>query len=345
MSGLEPEQDEPREETSPPAKVTLPAFAPAAHGHQLTPSPPARARSFFWPLLLIALGTVFLLSNLGLLPGNIWNLLWRFWPVLLIIAGVDVLLGRRSTLGSILVIALTLLLVGGAVGLSFFAREIPGIVEIVDNVELRQAFIAHPRAGLERAEVGINWPSAPGQLSVLRDSNNVIEGDLNYYGDLTFEVSTRGNQARIDLGSQVSGMFISPATFDAGNDRWDVYLSPDVRFDLDFNMGSGRTVLDLAELQVEELRIDAGSGFVRLTMPRQGTIRASIDGGSGAIQIVLPEGMEARVELDEGSGSFRQGSRFEPTAEGGFWETPGFRGADNFAELKIDQGSGSITIE
>ena len=35
----------------------------------------------FWPLLLIAVGVVFLLSNLGLLsfdPGQIW----RLWPVI-----------------------------------------------------------------------------------------------------------------------------------------------------------------------------------------------------------------------------------------------------------------------
>lgn len=46
-------------------------------------------RSYFGPILLIAVGLVFLAKNTGLIPGEGWGTIWRLWPVLLVVAGVD----------------------------------------------------------------------------------------------------------------------------------------------------------------------------------------------------------------------------------------------------------------
>lgn len=44
-------------------------------------------------VILIALGTVFLLDNFNVFPFDIWNELWKLWPVVLILLGVKALLG------------------------------------------------------------------------------------------------------------------------------------------------------------------------------------------------------------------------------------------------------------
>lgn len=54
-----------------------------------------RSRSIFGPLVLIALGTLWLLNAQGVISmNNFWGVL-RFWPVLLIALGVDALLRWR----------------------------------------------------------------------------------------------------------------------------------------------------------------------------------------------------------------------------------------------------------
>lgn len=52
-----------------------------------------RTRSIIAPLILIALGTVFLLSNFGLLPP-LGPLFARWWPLILIAVGASLLLRR-----------------------------------------------------------------------------------------------------------------------------------------------------------------------------------------------------------------------------------------------------------
>ena len=52
------------------------------------------AKSIFAPLLLIVLGVLFLLSNLGLLP-HLGPLFARWWPLILIAVGLSMLLRRR----------------------------------------------------------------------------------------------------------------------------------------------------------------------------------------------------------------------------------------------------------
>ena len=49
----------------------------------------------FWPLLLIVIGVLFLLENLGALPVPLRELIRTWWPLILIVAGVAGLMRRK----------------------------------------------------------------------------------------------------------------------------------------------------------------------------------------------------------------------------------------------------------
>jgi hypothetical protein len=61
--------------------------------------------SLFWPIVLIGLGVVLLLNNANVLPGNVWDWVWRLWPVVFIAWGLDGLL-RRELVGPALSIGI-----------------------------------------------------------------------------------------------------------------------------------------------------------------------------------------------------------------------------------------------
>ncbi len=51
-----------------------------------------RIGPILWPLLLIVIGILFLLSNLGLLAADVWATLVKLWPLILVVIGLDILI-------------------------------------------------------------------------------------------------------------------------------------------------------------------------------------------------------------------------------------------------------------
>jgi len=69
-------------------------------------TPDRRRSSLFGPLLLIALGIIFLLSNVGALRGNVWDTIVLLWPVILIVIGLDSIYKREGFVGAVFLIGL-----------------------------------------------------------------------------------------------------------------------------------------------------------------------------------------------------------------------------------------------
>ncbi len=265
---------------------------------------------------------------------------------------------------------LPLLLIGGLIAFFFFGRDLSGWLSWTGDNELKRETIEHPLGEIQEADVTLHMGSWHTSLAALDDSPNLIQGEIDTYGELRFHVDEGSERAEVTLSVEnpgASGLFNWVSRRD---DRWEIDLSPNLPLDLELDCGSGGGEFDLTELQVRDLLVDGGSGSIELTLPAEwgmeveldvgsgsvelvlpdrGEATVDIDGGTGSIQIALPAKMAARVEIQSGSGSFRPGERLklvQGERDGdGVWETEGFQTAENRIELKIDQGSGAITFE
>ena len=332
-----------------PEPPTEPEPVPAPTTSVRPHRPRGRRPSIFWPMILVGVGVMLLLANLGILPWQSWGALWRFWPLLLVLLGLDVLIGRRSTAGAIFSTLLILILIGGIVAIGWFAEDIPFLNELLQPAELRTERVKFPLEGLDSASIYIDWSSMPCEVAALGESVNLIEGTVTHRGEVTFDARVHGSQARVrfDTGDagfewwrEVVGGEVQP--------RCHVGLSPEIAMQLELDCGSGPGELDLSGLHVDELALDCGSGPVDLELPSVSSPNVTIDGGSGPLDINLPEGVGARVVLDSGSGPFLVDERFR-LVEGeyrgdGIWETEGYDSAEHSILLEIDQGSGPISI-
>jgi len=70
-------------------------------------------------LVLVFLGVVFLLNNLGIVPSNVWNEVWKFWPVLLMLLGLRLLAGR-NIVSRIIIALITLFAFAGVLAYILF---------------------------------------------------------------------------------------------------------------------------------------------------------------------------------------------------------------------------------
>lgn len=345
---------------------------PAAGSMEKPRIPQAAARgrpALFWPLMLIGAGVVLLLYQFDLLRINPWTLLWRYWPVILILVGIDILFGRRSVFGSILSVLFAFAGLTAIVMLFLVARDGDSRAFWLDRRELKRVTIEYPLGSVREARAVLDLGSWSTHVMALVDSSNLIEGEIESYGQLRFDAAAQGRRATVELSerSSSSGRWL---WFDIRDPQWEIALSPDVLLDLELDCGSGSGSFDLEGLQLRNLQVDGGSGSVHLilpaarnmeigldvgsgvlelVLPQRGSADVTIDGGSGSLRIELPRGMEARVELESGSGSFHPNGDLR-LVEGersgdGVWETEGYGRAENRMEIRIRQSSGSVTFD
>ncbi len=314
---------------------------PPRAGHRPPPAP--QHRSLFWPILLIGAGILLLLSNLGMLPAPAWHRLWQLWPLALVALGVDVLFGQRSALGAFIGTVLILIIVGLVVLLVFFSQYAPEFLTL-PTPTIHSDFVTHSLRGVEEAEVTIDWTLFPGTLSALADSDNLIEADVDYLGELTFDARTEDGEAVVKLDTRSDNMNLT--TWEER--KWTVKLSPDVLLDLTLDASMAQYDFDLRDLQLSHLYLDASTGAIELWLPDSSDFTAKIEASTGKLTITVPKNVGARIELESSTGAFNPDNRFylvEGNADGdSTWETEDYGDADYNIVLLIDQSTGVITV-
>ena len=289
--------------------------------------------SLLWPLLLVAIGVLLLLNSLGRINLNFWDL-WRYWPALLILIGLDLLVGRRSQLGRLIVVLLTLVVLGVCVGLILRA---PGPVTGGAEVDT----ISEPLQGAERASLRVE--SVAGKLTItkLDDSSSLIEGTLDLASSRkpTWKVDRTSDQVSMQLAYQEG------TSFSIGwgrSDSWDLRLSPAVVWALTANLAAGEGRLDLTGLDLDTLSVELGAGKYQVTLPDKVGGKVSIKGGAGGLVLEIPSKLAARLDVQRGIVPVSISDRFEE--KGGVYVTADWETNDNRVEVEIDLGVGGLTV-
>jgi hypothetical protein len=266
-----------------------------------------RRSSLFWGGILILLGGLLLIDNLGILRINFWGILG---PLLLILIGVWVLAG-------------------------YLIKEKPAASE-TKSVPLDQAKMAqitfHHGAG--RLNVGAN--AAPEAL---------LSG--TFTGEVAIDSRQEGETRKVRLGFRSGDfpVFVFPRFLGGTNAlNWDIRLNAGIPLDLIFKTGANEAHLDLAGLNVVNLRVETGASSMMINLPEQvAHTKAVIQCGVASVVVHIPEQVAAKIRFSGGLMNFRiDRSRFPKTA--GVYQSPGYDSSPNRVELHIDGGIGSVSV-
>ncbi|HHX42681.1 MAG TPA: DUF4097 domain-containing protein [Chloroflexi bacterium] len=287
-------------------------------------------RSLFWPIVLIGVGVLWLLSNVGLIADLNIGLLLRLWPLILVVIGLDLLFGRRwPALSALIVIGtvalvVLLLLFAPRLGLradapaSIFGMP---IITGADETDLRTERFTEPLGETESAEVTLNLSSIRADIHGLQESEALIDAEITHYGGVAFVV--RGDRRKTIRLTQRNQILLGPLTSSDTRLGWDVGLTPAIPLDLAIDVGSGPADADLTSLRLQSLDVDGGSGPFSLALPEGPTdYRARIDVGSGPITVNVPEGaVLSDLAIEGGSGpvdiAIEAGARLQASVNGG----------------------------
>ena len=171
------------------------------------------------PLILIGLGIVFLLGYLGIITTTMWDVIISLWPLLLIAIGLDLIVGRRSVWGTLLVLIIVLAVFVGGV----YVLETGAPSPAQDGEQIRI-----PGAGVSNAVVQLK--PAAGYLYVSAGrapGEDLVAGYVFLFSGehVTQTVQLQTDPASVSLQSE--GVIIMPAL-----GRWSTShpgISPSIR--------------------------------------------------------------------------------------------------------------------
>jgi hypothetical protein len=288
------------------------------------------------PVLLIAVGIILLLNVLGILEWGVWWTIIQLWPVFLIALGLEILIGRRSIWGSLLVVVLTLTIAAGALWLSQTGAA-GGRAALGEQV-------SHPLDGATEATVVVEPGVGVLRVEALPEAANLVEGNIQLADgeNLDQDLDRTADRATLELRTTRHGW--NPFRGSSGLQRvWELGLSPAPLLRLNTNLGLGEARLDLTGLALSDLQTDMGVGYTRVTLPAQGNFQVSIDGAVGMTTVVMPSGLEARIHADSGLAvrvlpdSYRR--------DGDVYTSPGYNSAEDRVDLTLSQAIGLLEVQ
>lgn len=294
------------------------------------------------PLILITLGLVFLMANMGILGTSPWQLLWQWWPLILIVVGLEVLLGvlgrwsyALSAILGILVVIATLALV-----VFLLLNPQPGVGTPEYTGRLTQ-----PLGDVTQAEVILDLSLGSLQVSALpAGGENLMEARFAGRG--------RDDElpVRREFAQSISGVGVltlkstGPRVSFGSTDwpTWDVHLSPDVPLTLDLDMVMGTYNLDLRDLQVTDIELESVMTTTDVQLSERGRFQVRVKGVMSDIEIVIPVESTARIQAKGLSATRVDEERFP--RRGDVYESAGFGTATNQIEIVIETVMSTVRV-
>ncbi len=263
-----------------------------------------RRNQLFWGVVLLLLGGLLLLDQMGVrFPGNLGPL-EIFWPTILILLGVWILLGS-------------------------FLRG---------NVETEQASV--DLQGAREARLRINHGAGELKLHSGAGAGELARGSFS--GGLDQRVNKNGD--RLEVRMKPARDFLDFPFFGPRvRLDWDIALNPNIPLALSIEAGANKSDVDPHDLNITDLKFETGASETKVTLPSQGRLRADFDLGAASLEIAVPEGVSARIRASVGAADLKIAeSRFPRT--GNIYQSPDFDAATNAVDMTIDAGAAQIRV-
>lgn len=263
--------------------------------------------TLFWGVILILIGALLLLNNLGVLDVNIWSLIW---PVFLIALGLWIL--WRIVAGP---------------------RPVEA-EEVVIPLEGAAQARVHIRHGAGRLHVDAG--AGPGEL---------VAGTFG--GGLDHRVRRDGDMLDVEMRvpSDAFPAFALPWMWGQGGALdWSFSLNGEIPLSLDLETGASDMRLDLTDLRVTDLRLQTGASATDLTLPANaGHTRAEIRSGAASVNIRVPSGVAARIRIKGGLAGITVDQNRFPRM-GDTYQSADYDTALNKVDVDIETGVGSVEV-
>src|SRR2546429_5174472 len=271
-----------------------------------------RIRGLLIPLLLIAIGAIVLLANVGVLSSDVLMRLGDLWPLLLVILGLQLILNHPLPRQQAALLGL------GATVLIGIAAVAYATLAPATNFGTRQANVSDRIGGLTAATLDLGYSRATVDIqggTNLGDS--LYQAHVEYPGsDDPPAISLDHESGTLAIGERSS--FSPLRLFGAARRHVVITLTDRIPWTIKITGGLANARLDLRRLQLAKVEISGGASRLDAQLPSpKGTVLIDISGGLSNLTLRAPTGAQWHVAVSGGVSGLRiNGSSYAAIGRG-----------------------------
>ncbi len=304
-----------------------------------------KQQNVFWGILLIALGTLFLLDRLDIFDFQ-WSVLIRLWPLLLILWGVSIL-PIQNFFKIVLAIAV------GALGIvmygqqfdryqtekSVFRYDYDKDETRVHDTLVNQTFSHELQPGINTALLELEATAGSYRLS--GTTGDLIRADKRGTSmAYNFRVEEFNSHCKVII-EQVDDKIV----LNSNNlNKFDLMLNPDVQWSFDLDVGAAELDFDLSDFIVQDIEVDGGAAAIDISLGELSDLtNLNIDAAASAINLIVPEGAGCQIKSSTvlSSKTFSDFNKIER----GVYETQGFQDARQKIFVNLEAAVSSFKVK
>jgi len=239
-------------------------------------------------LLLVLIGVVFFLINLGYGSWADIYEIGRFWPVLLIIIGLSFF--GRGKIPRWIAWLILILSVGVVAAFLLQTEPLPQNHETITKSALTVSRQQYPQ--VKDADLNINFGG--GKLTLSPTAQEIFKADFNST-QVVRDIQSSGQNLQIDLNQRQSSWTSKKDNLN----QWQLQLSPDLSWKLDIDTGAVDGNIDLSGVPIRELDCNLGAGNMLFILGNNGSSsKLTIDAGASNIKLRFAADTGVRIKLD-----------------------------------------------
>ncbi len=281
----------------------------------------------FGGVVLIVVGILILLVNLGYLSYNIFFSVFNLWPLFLIAIGINILFKNNLTVSYITWALVILIIIVHGI---YTQRPANLNVDSRDNIVLEK----NPETKYGELDLGIG----ASDISIDSTVQDLLYADiagrqLNYKEDYKNNYET----AIIDIETRT----FRTTRRQNFNSSYNFYLNEDIIWDIDFDIGAISGRINLEDIPVRNINLDSGAVDLTFILGNKHDLNFDINTGASNIAFIFPEDVGLKIKMDIALSNTNI-SDLNLIHKGDYYISQNYDDMDVVINLDIDMGLGNI---
>ncbi|MDW7660604.1 MAG: DUF5668 domain-containing protein [Bacillota bacterium] len=238
-------------------------------------------------IILIGIGALFLLRNMGIIHWWTLGSLWRFWPLILVVIGINTIFHRSTAVAVITWIGFFAIIIG----YSITTPQAPPWDHVISVNESPRTPIVIPAT--PQTESGIlNLNTGAIQLTIKETEDSLVTvSGFPFQPEYRLNSSSDGKTQEITIDTSSRNWRGNEDSF-----RGIIELNKDVRWRIDTKLGAVSTHMDLSQIELEQLNMEVGAGDVTLILAQsEEESEVTINAGTTQLVLELPQEINGRI--------------------------------------------------